>query len=68
MEAACRRLSLEPGFPSGRKTPTAATEIATVFLFSQGGGKTGVYAEQAMADILRLSDLVKRLLTAPKEI
>jgi hypothetical protein len=41
--------------------------MQTVFLFGQVGAERGVYAEQAMGDILRLSDLVKRLLSVPKQ-
>jgi nitrogen-specific signal transduction histidine kinase len=60
---------------------TAATEMAndlahqinnplqglmqTVFLFGRGGAESNVFAQQAMGDIVRLSDLVKRLLSFP---
>ena len=39
--------------------------MQTVFLFSRGGTESGALAQQAMGDIVRLSDLVKRLLSFP---
>jgi signal transduction histidine kinase len=42
--------------------------LQTVFLFSRGGEESGVFAEQAIGDIVRLSDIVKRLLTFPGQI
>ena len=39
--------------------------MQTVFLFGRGGTDSGVFAQQAMGDILRLSDVVKRLLSFP---
>jgi len=39
--------------------------MQTVFLVSRGGAETGVYAQQAMGDLARLSDLVQRLLSFP---
>jgi DNA-directed RNA polymerase specialized sigma24 family protein len=39
--------------------------MQTVFLFGRGGAESGVFAQQAMGDIVRLSDLVKRLLSFP---
>jgi hypothetical protein len=35
--------------------------MQTVYLFGQEGAGPGVFAQQAMGDLLRLSDLVKRL-------
>src|ERR1700728_1121527 len=39
--------------------------MQTVFLFGRGGADSGVFAQQAMGDIVRLSDVVKRLLSFP---
>jgi DNA-directed RNA polymerase specialized sigma24 family protein len=39
--------------------------MQTVFLVSRGGGESSVFAQQAMGDVCRLSDLVKRLLSCP---
>jgi DNA-directed RNA polymerase specialized sigma24 family protein len=39
--------------------------MQTVFLFGRGGAESGLFAQQAMGDIVRLSDLVKRLLSLP---
>jgi nitrogen-specific signal transduction histidine kinase len=38
--------------------------MQTVFLFGRGGADSGAYAQQAMGDVSRLSDLVKRLLSS----
>jgi DNA-directed RNA polymerase specialized sigma24 family protein len=38
--------------------------MQTVFLFGRGGAESGVFAQQAMGDLVRLSDLVKRLLSS----
>jgi DNA-directed RNA polymerase specialized sigma24 family protein len=37
--------------------------MQTVFLFARGGAESGALAQQAMGDIVRLSDLVKRSLS-----
>jgi DNA-directed RNA polymerase specialized sigma24 family protein len=42
--------------------------MQTVFLFARGGTESGALAQQAMGDIVRLSDLVKRLLSFPGKI
>jgi DNA-directed RNA polymerase specialized sigma24 family protein len=42
--------------------------MQTVFLFGRAGGESNVFAQQAMGDIVRLSDLVKRLLSFPGKI
>ncbi len=39
--------------------------MQTVFLFARGGAESGALAQQAMGDIVRLSDLVKRFLSFP---
>ncbi len=39
--------------------------MQTVFLFGRGGAESNLFAQQAMGDIVRLSDLVKRLLSFP---
>ena len=39
--------------------------MQTVFLLTRGGAETSVFAQQAMGDLARLSDLVKRLLSFP---
>jgi len=36
--------------------------MQTVFLFGRGGAESGAFAQQAMEDIVGLSDLVKGLL------
>jgi hypothetical protein len=41
--------------------------MQTVFLAGQGGAEAAIFAHQAMEDLVRLSDLVKRLLTLPRE-
>lgn len=38
--------------------------MQTVYLFGQDGGESGVFAQQAMGDLLRLSDLVKQVLSS----
>jgi nitrogen-specific signal transduction histidine kinase len=40
--------------------------MQTVFLFGRDGTESGLVAQQAMWDVLRLSDLVKRLLSFPE--
>jgi nitrogen-specific signal transduction histidine kinase len=40
--------------------------MQTVFLFARGGTESGALAQQAMEDIVRLSDLVKQLLSFPR--
>ncbi|MHB1937002.1 MAG: GAF domain-containing protein [Acidobacteriaceae bacterium] len=39
--------------------------MQTVFLFGRGGAESGVFAQQAMEDVVGLSNLVKRLLSFP---
>jgi DNA-directed RNA polymerase specialized sigma24 family protein len=39
--------------------------MQTVFLFARGGTESSALAQQAMGDIVRLSDLVKRFLSFP---
>ena len=39
--------------------------MQTVFLFGRGGAESGAFAQQAMGDLIRLSNLVKRLLSFP---
>jgi len=39
--------------------------IQTVYLFGRGGEESGVFAQQAMADVIKLSELVKGLLSVP---
>jgi DNA-directed RNA polymerase specialized sigma24 family protein len=39
--------------------------MQTVFLFTRGGTESSALAQQAMGDIVRLSDLVKRFLSFP---
>jgi RNA polymerase sigma factor (sigma-70 family) len=41
--------------------------MQTVFLFARGGTESGALAQQAMGDIVRLSDLVKRFLSFPEQ-
>lgn len=42
--------------------------MQTVFLLSEGGRDTGIFAEQAMGDLVRLSNLVHHSLAYPEEI
>jgi signal transduction histidine kinase len=39
--------------------------MQTVFLFERGGEGSGVFAQQAVGELSRLSDLVKQLLSSP---
>lgn len=41
--------------------------MQTVFLFGRGGTDSGVVAQQAMGNVVQLSDLVKRLLSSPEQ-
>jgi DNA-directed RNA polymerase specialized sigma24 family protein len=41
--------------------------MQTVFLFGTGGAESGVFAQQAMSDLVRLSNVVKGLLSFPEE-
>jgi DNA-directed RNA polymerase specialized sigma24 family protein len=41
--------------------------MQTVFLFDRGGSEPGIFAQQAMGEALRLSDVVKRLLISPEQ-
>ncbi len=38
--------------------------MQTVYLFGRGGAESGVFAQQAMGDVVRLSNVVKRLLSS----
>jgi nitrogen-specific signal transduction histidine kinase len=37
--------------------------MQTVFLVGRGGAESGVFAQQAMGDLIKLSDLVQQLLS-----
>jgi hypothetical protein len=39
--------------------------MQTVFLFGKGSPEPSVFAQQAMGEVSRLSDLVKSLLSSP---
>jgi hypothetical protein len=42
--------------------------MQTAFLAAQGGEKAEVFEEQVMSDLIKLSELVKQLLSLPREI
>jgi hypothetical protein len=39
--------------------------MQTVFLFGKGDSEPSVFAQQAMGEVAKLSDVVKRLLSSP---